>query len=108
MSVYIKTEWRQSGMENNDVKKWEKYEKRWRFRDFYFNKCLRRHGIVKCFHREPVMPHYAHKWVMSSKKTNDYIYDRIISGEPFMACRFGNTELQTVVGNLKVKILVFK
>ena len=85
--------------------KWIKYEKRWQFRDFYFNKCLRRHGIVKYFHREPVMPRFAHKSVMSSAKTNDYLYARIMSGEPFLACRFGNTELQTVVGNLKVKIL---
>lgn len=83
--------------------KWIKYEKRWKWRDFYFNKCLRRHGIVKYFHREPVMPHYAHKWVMGAQKTNDYIYDHIIEGSPFMACRFGNTELQTVVGYLKVK-----
>lgn len=85
--------------------KWIKYEKRWQFRDFYFNKCLRRHGIVKYFHREPVMPRFAHKSVMSSAKTNDYLYARIMSGKPFLACRFGNTELQTVVGNLKVKIL---
>lgn len=83
--------------------KWIKYEKRWKWRDFYFNKCLRRHGIVKYFHREPVMPHYAGKWVMTSAKTNDYIYDKIMEGKPFMACRFGNTELQTVVGYLKVK-----
>jgi hypothetical protein len=83
--------------------KWRKYEKRWKWRDFYFNKCLRRHGIVKYFHREPVMPHFAHKWIMGSKKTNDYLYNKIIEGKPFMACRFGNTELQTVVGNLKIK-----
>jgi hypothetical protein len=83
--------------------KWRKYEKRWKWRDFYFNKCLRRHGIVKYFHREPVMPRYAGKWVMGSKKTNDYIYDKIIEGKPFMASRFGNTELQTVVGYLKIK-----
>ena len=51
------------------------------------------------------MPRFAHKSVMSSAKTNDYLYARIMSGEPFLACRFGNTELQTVVGNLKVKIL---
>ena len=62
-------------MSKDIKKKWEFYEKRWKFRDFYFNKCLRRHGIVKYFHREPVMPHYAHKWVMSSKATNDYIYE---------------------------------
>lgn len=85
-------------------KKWKFYEKRWRFRDFYFNKCLRMHGIVKYFHREPVMPHYAHKWVMSSKKTNDYLYDKVMSGKPFFAYRFGNTELQTMVGELKDRI----
>ena len=83
--------------------KWVQYEKRWRWRDFYFNKCLRRHGIVKYFHREPVMPHYAGKWVLSPAKTNDYIYRKIMEGRPFMTCRFGNTELQTVVGYLKVK-----
>lgn len=86
-------------------KKWNFYEKRWRFRDFYFNKCLRRHGIVKYFHREPVMPHYAHQWVMSSKSTNDYLYQMILSGKPFLACRFGNTELQTMVGDLKNRIV---
>lgn len=85
--------------------KWKKYEKKCKFRDFYFNKCLRRHGIVKYFHREPVMPRFAHKPVMSSAKTNAYIFEMIQSGKPFLACRFGNTELQTVVGNLKVKIL---
>lgn len=83
--------------------KWRKYEKRWKWRDFYFNKCLRRHGIVKYFHREPVMPHYAHKWVMGSKKTNEYIYDRIMEGKPFMACRYGNTEMQTIVGDLAIR-----
>ncbi len=83
--------------------KWLKYEKRWKWRDIYFNKALRRHGIVKYFHREPVMPHYAHKWVMGSKKTNDYIYEKIIEGKPFMACRFGNTEMQTMVGDLAVR-----
>lgn len=92
-------------MNNKLQKKWSFYEKRWKIRDFYFNKCLRRHGIVKYFHREPVMPHYAHKWVMSTKKTNDYIYHLLESDKPFMVCRFGNTELQTVVGNLKVKIM---
>ena len=93
-------------MDNKELqKKWSFFEKRWKFRDFYFNKCLRRHGIVKYFHREPVMPHYAHKWVMTSKKTNDYLYDKIISRKPFFACRFGNTELQTMVGELKDRIM---
>ncbi len=59
--------------------------------------------MVKYFHREPVMPHYAKKWVLSPAKTNEYIYRKIMEGRPFMTCRFGNTELQTVVGYLKVK-----
>lgn len=83
--------------------KWVRYEKRWKWRDFYFNKCLRRHGILKYFHREPVMLHYARQWVLSPAKTNDYIYQKIMEGKPFMVCRFGNTELQTVVGYLKIK-----
>ncbi|MDE6362778.1 MAG: hypothetical protein K2L86_00680 [Lachnospiraceae bacterium] len=91
---------------NSDLqKKWMHYAKKWRFRDFYFNKILRRHGILKYFHREPVMPRYAHKWVMTKRQTNDYIYNLIQSDKPFMVCRFGNTELQTVVGNLWVKIM---
>ncbi len=49
------------------------------------------------------MLYYAKKWILSSAKTNDYLYQKIVEGKPFMACRFGNTELQTVVGHLKVK-----
>lgn len=90
-------------MDKDTQKKWKKYERRWKFRNFYFNKCLRAHLMLKYFHREPVMPHYAHKWILSTKKTNDYIYNLLMSDQPFMVCRFGNTELQTVVGNLKIK-----
>lgn len=87
------------------IRKWIKYEKRWKFRDVYFNKVLRRHLIVKYFHKEPIMFHYAHKWVLLKQATNDYIYDKIMTNKPFMACRFGNTELQTIVGSLKDEIV---
>lgn len=93
------------GMDRNLQRRWQTYERKWRFRDFYFNKCLRRHGILKYFHREPVMLYYAHKWILSKKKTNDYIYEMLLSDKPFLVCRFGNTELQTVVGNLRIKIM---
>ena len=89
---------------NSDLqKKWMHYEKKWRFRDFYFNKILRRHGILKYFHREPVMPRYAHKWVMTKRQTNDYIYDLIQQDKPFMVCRFGNTELHDSGGQSQGK-----
>ena len=42
-------------MDKDLQKKWQRYERKWRFRDFYFNKILRRHGILKYFHREPVI-----------------------------------------------------
>lgn len=87
------------------INKWKLYEWRWGIRNFYFNKCLRRHGIVKYFHREPVMLFYAKQFIMSNKKTNDYLYRKIMEGKPFLACRFGNTELQVVVGELYRRIV---
>lgn len=85
--------------------KWLRYEKRWKIRDIYFNKALRRHLIVKYLHREPVMPHFAGQWVMSVEKTNAYITEKIKSGAPFLACRFGNTELSIMTSVLKQRIV---
>lgn len=87
------------------VKKWLLYEKRWKIRDIYFNKALRRHFLLKYFHVEPVMPHYAHKKVMSQKKTNEYIANLINSGKPFFVGRFGNTELSIVTSVLRNRIV---
>ena len=81
--------------------KWKLYEIRWKIRNIYFNKALRRHFLLKYFHVEPVMPLYAHKKVMSKKRTNDYIAEKIQKGEPFFAGRFGNTELSIVTSVLK-------
>ncbi len=89
----------------NQKEKWLRYEKRWKIRDIYFNKALRRHFMLKYFHVEPVMPHYAHKKVMSKKKTNDYIADLIKSGNPFFVGRFGNTELSIVTSVLRNRIV---
>lgn len=36
---------------------------------------------------------YANHRMLSSDQANQYIYDKIISGEPFLAGRFGSTEL---------------
>lgn len=85
--------------------KWLLYEKRWKVRDIYFNKALRRHFLLKYFHVEPVMPFFAHKSVMSKKAANDYIADLILSGKPFFAGRFGNTELSIVTSVLRNRIL---
>lgn len=85
--------------------KWLRYEKRWKIRDIYFNKALRRHLIIKYFHKEPVMPHFAGQWVMSVERTNAFIAEKIKTGEPFLACRFGNTELSIMTSVLKQRII---
>ena len=89
----------------NKAEKWMRYEKRWKIRDIYFNKALRRHMIVKYFHKEPIMLRYAGQWVLSQKRTNQYIYDKIQSGSPFLVCRFGNTELSIMTSVLKNRIV---
>lgn len=91
-------------MDKKKEKKWKFYEKRWKFRDFYFRKVLQRHIFEKYFHYDLCMPHFAHKWIMSTKATNEWIYQKILSGEPFMAARFGNTELSVITTVLKDRI----
>ena len=89
----------------NKATKWKLYEARWKIRDIYFNKTLRRHFLLKYFHVEPVMPCYAHKRVMSKKRTNEYIAELIMSGKPFFIGRFGNTELSIVTSVLRNRIV---
>ena len=43
-----------------------------------------------------ILPRYAGKRLLGCDEANEFIYDRIISGKPFMACRFGSTELNAV------------
>lgn len=85
-------------------KKWKIYEARWKFRDFYFRKVLQRHIFEKYFHYDLCMPRFAHKWIMSAKSANEWLYEKILSGEPFMAARFGNTELSVITTVLKNRI----
>ncbi len=85
--------------------KWKIYEYRWKFRDFYFDKILRRHVFEKYFKTVPVMYLYAKKIVMGKEKTNNVLYNAIMGTEPFMVCRFGNTEISLMVSVLKKRLL---
>lgn len=89
---------------NEQLKKWNRYERKWRWRNFYFHKVLRQHIFEKYFHYDIVMPRYAGKWVADKKTTNDWIAEKIESGEPFMVARFGNTELQLTISVLQERI----
>ena len=84
-------------MEKSEIKIWNRYKRKSKWRAIYFHKVLKRHIFEKYFHYDLVMPRYAHKHVMGIGETNHWIYDKILSGEPFLVSRFGNTELQTMV-----------
>lgn len=85
--------------------KWKLYESRYRFREFYFHKVIRRHICEKYLNFDPVMHFYAGQWIMGKNKTNRWITDRIKSGKSFMVARFGNTELSVMTSVLKRRIL---
>lgn len=88
----------------NKKNKWLFYEKRYQFRELYFHKILRRHICEKYLNIDPVLPFYANQWVMSQKKTNQYIFNQLMAGKPFMAARFGNTELSVMISVLKRRL----
>ncbi len=54
--------------------------------------------------RRPIPDVYAGKKVLSGQQGNDYIRQRILSDLPFMAGRFGSTELDTIVHSIPVKL----
>lgn len=89
---------------NNKKLKWNFYEKRSQFRDFYFHKVLRRHIFEKYLNKDPYLPFYANHLVMGKKKTNQWIAEKIKDGTPFMVARFGNTELSVMVSVLKRRL----
>ena len=85
-------------------RKWTFYENRWKFREFYFHKALRRHIFEKYFNKDIYIPFYANQWVLHKQETNNRIAEMIRSGKPFMVARFGNTELCVMDGVLKRRL----
>lgn len=85
-------------------KKWKFYERRCKFRGFYFHKIIERHICHRFFNFDPIMLVYANKFTKGKKSTNRWIADKIKSGKPFMVARFGNTELSVVTSVLKRRL----
>lgn len=88
----------------NKKMKWNFYERRCRFREFYFHKIIRRNICERFFKFDPVMFFYANKFVFTKRKTNEWIADKIKEGKPFMVARFGNTELSVMTSVLKRRL----
>lgn len=85
-------------------RRWNLYERRNRFRNFYFHKVIRTHIFEKYLNRDPYLPVYAGRIVMNKNRTNQWIADRIRSGTPFLVARFGNTELSVMISVLKRRL----
>ena len=84
--------------------KWNVYEKRNQFRNFYFHKAIRTHIFEKYFNKDPYLPIYANRWIVGMNKTNQWIAAKIKSGRPFMVARFGNTELAVMTSVLQKRL----
>lgn len=88
-----------------DKAEWKLYEVRWLIRNFYFDKVLRQHIMEKYFGCEPKMWRYAGKWLNGIEKTNKILYNAISDNRPFMASRFGNTEIWVMDCVLRQRML---
>lgn len=69
------------------------------YSDFYLYKGKIRVKIAKIIGQEKYAEfkhRYAGRKILKTDEINQYIYNSLISGEPFMACRFGSTELSTL------------
>lgn len=83
---------------------WKLYEGRWKIRDFYFDKVLRQHIFEPCLGCEPKIYLYGGKKLCRVKKTNRILSDAIRGEKPFMASRFGNTEIHVVTSLMKERL----
>ncbi len=85
--------------------KWKLYEARWKFRDLYFDRILREHIFVKYFGFEPKIYLYGGKRLHRSKSTNRLLSEAIQEKKPFMAARFGNTEIHVMINVMRKRLM---
>ncbi|HJC25632.1 MAG TPA: hypothetical protein H9761_18375 [Candidatus Eisenbergiella merdavium] len=85
--------------------KWRLYESRWRIRDLYFDKILRQHIFVKYLGFEPKIYFYGGKRLHRIESTNRLLTEAVLSERPYMAARFGNTEIHIMAAVLKRRLL---
>lgn len=83
------------------------FYKKLKFGKYYFNyyriKCLRKLRSIFGTNPVKVPEYYAGKKVLSQEQFNSEIYQKLLSGEPFMVSRFGSNEILNSVEYLAVK-----
>ncbi|SEG16002.1 hypothetical protein SAMN02910276_02026 [Butyrivibrio sp. Su6] len=84
---------------------WLFYEKRYKFRDYYLNRVISRHITMPLLGKEPHIFYYGGKILHSADWANNRIIDFINGDKPFMASRFGNTELNNLNAYMQKVIL---
>lgn len=84
--------------------KWKLYETRWKIRDLYFDRLLRQHIFVKYFGFEPKIYLYGGKRLHRAESAGRILSKAILSERPFMASRFGNTEIHVMAVILKRRL----
>ncbi len=89
----------------NEQTKWRLYEARWKVREQYFDRILRRHIFEKYLGFEPKIYLYGGKRLHRPEASNRILAEGILSDEPFMASRFGNTEIHVMAGVMRRKLL---
>lgn len=70
-----------------------------RLSDYYLYKGKIRIKIAKAIGQDKYakfIHRYAGRPLLNADEINQYIYDGIMSGKPFMACRFGSTEMNSM------------
>ena len=85
--------------------RWKLYETRWKVRDQYFDRVLRRHIFEKYFGFEPKIYCYGGKLLHRAEAANTILREGILSDRPFMASRFGNTEIHVMTNVMRRRLL---
>lgn len=74
---------------------------------YYYSKYLIR-LLKKRLHISETNVSWKKRDILDISKTNDWLYSKIVSGEPFLAGRLGATELRTILDVLKGEKIVCK
>ena len=84
--------------------RWKLYETRWKIRDLYFDRILRQHIFVKYLCFEPKIYLYGGKRLHRAESAGRILAKAVLSERPFMASRFGNTEIHVMTAILKRRL----
>lgn len=84
---------------------WTKY---WLKNEISYKKRILEERLLKKGYSIENIQHYGEKEIISLEQTNAFIIEKITAGEPFMAGRFGATEMRTIISFLAKNYFPFR